>query len=304
LKRNFHFEKHGTKKSVFFIALSIVFLFWQYSQMWETFVRFLDRNGELHVFSLPVKDKKRLLCFMRTLFAEDNFAYTLLGSKPLSWVSYKKPFPFSGFSTFWDSFRKYHSNLRQGWETWSKYSHLFPTTAFWAESPSCHPGWNSILIVNEEKFNDVVNNHKEDFQNVLHRETVDGFQLLGEAKNQSLMDEVLKGHQALIGIVLGYGRNNSWEFMKRSEKRNPLCCVWDELDDRKPREIRTRIGAIDIADCLFLQSCPSFAGNPRSGESLTLKREYLLTKQKVINYYKDKDFLEATLSLLAGYRPE
>ncbi len=29
-----------------------------------------------------------------------------------------------------------------------------------------------------------------------------------------------------------------------------------------------------------------------------------VTKEKVINYYKGKDFLEATLSLLAGYRPE
>jgi hypothetical protein len=50
-------------------------------------------------------------------------------------------------------------------------------------------------------------------------------------------------------------------------------------------------------------SCPSFAGDPNSEESLALKTEYLLTKQKVLDYYKNKDFLEATLSLLAGYYP-
>ena len=55
---------------------------------------------------------------------------------------------------------------------------------------------------------------------------------------------------------------------------------------------------------LSLYSCPSFAGDPNSEESLALKTEYLLTKQKVMDYYKGKDFLEATLSLLAGYYPQ
>lgn len=240
---------------------------------------------------------------MRMLFAEDNFAYTLLGSKPVSWACYKKPFPFVDLSTFRDSLKKYHRTLRLGWETWSKFRHLFPSTSFWVESSKCDPGRVSILIVNEERFNHVVNNNKQDFQDVLNREIADGFQLLSEAKDHSLMNEVLEGHQALLGIVLGYGRDNSWEFLKRSEKRDPLGCVWDEMNDQRSRGIRTRLGAIDIEGCLSLESCPTFAGNPNSEESLLLKRDYLLTKQKVINYYKDKDFLEATLSLLAGFRP-
>ena len=240
---------------------------------------------------------------MRMLFAEDNFAYTLLGSKPVSWACYKNPLPFVDLSMFRDSLNKYHRTLRLGWETWLKYRHLFPSTTFWAESPKCHPGQVSILIVNEERFNHVVNNYKQDFQDVLNREIVDGFQLLREAKNLSLMNEVLEGHQALMGIVLGYGRDNSWEFLKRAEKRDPLGCVWDEMNDQKHGDIRIRLGAIDIESHLALESCPSFAGNPNSEESLMLKKDYLLTKQKVINYYKDKDFLEATLSLLAGFRP-
>jgi len=303
LRRSTFFISFIKNKSIYFITLSIAFLFWEYSQEVKTPVRFLDKQSEEHTLLLSVRDKKRLFHFMRMLFAEDNFAYTLLGSKPVSWACYRNPLPFGNVSVFRDSLKKYQRTLRLGWKTWSKYRHLFPSTTFWAESPKCHPGGVSILIVNEERFNQVVNNNKQDFQDVLNREVVDGFQLLKEAQDLSLMNEVLKGHQALMGIVLGYGRDNSWEFLKGAEKRKPLGCVWDEVNDKKPGEIRVRFAATDLESCLALESCPSFAGNPTSEESMMLKKDYLLTKQKVIQYYKDKDFLEATLSLLAGFRP-
>lgn len=268
-----------------------------------TSLRFLDQEGTEHVLSLPLKDKKRLFCFVRLLFAEDNFAYTLLGSKPVSWACYKKPFPFVDFSVFCNSWKKYSRTLRLGWKTWLKYRHLFPSVVFWEENSKRHSGWVSILLINEQRFNDVVKNHRQDFQNVLQREITDGFQLLQEAKNRSLMSEILQGHQALLGIVLGYGRDNSWGFLKGCEKRDPLGWVWDEKNEHKPGEIQACSTATDIESYLQIQSLPSFAGNPHSEESLALKKDYLLTQQKVIHYYKDKDFLEATLSLLAGFRP-
>lgn len=294
------------KKSIFFIVLCSAFLFWQYSEMRKTSVRYLDQQGAEHVLSLTVKDKKRLFSFMRMLFAEDSFAYTLLGPKPVSRACYTKPLPFVDLSMFRDSLKKYERTLRLGWETWSKYRHLFPSVAFWAESSTSDPGWVSILIINEERFNQVVNSNKPDFQDVLHREIVDGFQLLREAKNRSLINEVLGGHQALLGIVLGYGRDNSWEFLERIENGYyPLGCIWDEVSEqRKPGEIRIRPSATDLEGSIALESCPSFSGNPGSEESLALKRDYLETKERVIKYYKGKDFLEATLSLLAGFRPE
>ncbi len=288
------------KKSFLIISLCVAFLFWQYSKMKSTSLRFLDREGTEHVLSLPVRDKKRLFYFMHKLFAEDSFAYTLLDSKPVSWACYKKSFPVVDFSFFCDSLKSYNRTLRLGWKTWLKYCHLFSSTSFWAEN-SEDSGWCSILLVNPQQFNTVVNEHKQDFQDVLQREILDGFQLLQEAKTCSLMHEVLQGHQALLGIVLGYGRDNSWEFLKRSKKRDPLSWVWEE-NEYNPEEI-TNITGSGIESNLLLYSCPSFAGNPHSEESIKLKKEYLQTRQKVLNYYKGKDFLEATLSLLAGFRP-
>jgi hypothetical protein len=283
-------------------ALFVVILLWQYSQNRAISLQYLDQQGIAHSLTLPVKDKKRLAGLMQKLFAENSFAYTILGSKPVSWETYQSPFPLSTWARFYNSFSKHNRTLRSGWKTWEKYQHLFPSAHLWAENPKCHPGLTSILIVNEARFSDVVNKNKRDFQEVLCREIRDGLQLVGEAKNRSLMNEVLEGHQGLIGIVLGYGRDNSWKFLEGCKNRTAIGCVWEEENDPIIEEsIESNANLTDYY--LSHYSCPSFAGDPNSAESLTLKSEYLLTKQKVTEYYREKDFLEATLSLLAGYYP-
>jgi len=295
--------KHVKKKYIVFSILFIVLFSWQYTQQRKTSLRYLDGNGKEAILILPKKDKKRLLGLMEKLFAEDNFAYTLLGSKPISWASYQAPFPFVNWSTFCDSLKKYNRTMYLGWKTWEKYHHLFPLDNFFAETSKCYPSSISILMLDEERFNAVVQKNKKDFEDVLHREIEDGFQLLREAKDCSLMHEVLEGHQALIGIVLGYGRENSWQFLEKSEKQVPLGWVWNEWDYWGEKD-RLSQYCSSTEHNLSLYSCPSFAGNPSSEESLALKKDYLQTKQKVLDYYKGKDFLEATLSLLAGFRLE
>ena len=296
--------KHVKKKHIFFTIAFLAFLSWQYTQQRKTSLHFLDRDGKENVLSLSMKDKKRLFKLMENLFAGDNFAYTLLGSKPISWASYKAPFPFINWPTFRESFKKYSRTLHLGWKTWEKYRHLLPSEYFFAECSTRHPGSISILIINEEQFNAVVLKNKKDFESVLHRKIEDGFQLVKEAKNCSLIDEILKGHQALIGIVLGYGRENSWQFLEKSKKKIPLGWVWTEMEYWGAKEPQIFQYNSSTEGNLSLYSCPSFAGIPDSKESLALKNDYLRTKQKVLDYYKDKDFLEATLSLLAGFRSE
>jgi hypothetical protein len=281
-------------------GLFIVILLWQCSQSRTTSLQYLDQKGVTQSLTLPVKDKKRLAGLMQKLFAENSFAYTILGSKPVSWETYQDHLPLSNWARFYDSFSEHNCTIRSGWKTWEKYQHLFPSAHIWAERPKCRPGLTSILIINEDRFNDVVNKNKKDFQEVLCQEIVDGFQLIREANTRSLMNEVLEGHQGLIGIVLGYGRDNSWQFLEGCKNRTAVGCVWEEEDD----SIEESIESDNLTDYyLSHYSCPSFAGDPNSAESLTLKTEYTLAKQKIVDYYKDKDFLEATLSLLAGYYP-
>lgn len=216
-----------TKKS---IALGFIFIglsYWQYCQQREISLELYDDSGTVQTLFLPVKDRRQLHALMHNLFAEDNFAYTLLGNKPLSWVTYDNRLSYDSWESFLNSSSKYHRTLRSDWKTWEKYRHLFPKANFWAENPKSHPGSTSILLVNEEAFYGVIDKNKKDFQDVLCREEVDGVQLLNEAKDCSLMNDILKGHQALIGIVLGYGRDNSWQFLEGINRGNRLGCIWN-----------------------------------------------------------------------------
>lgn len=264
-------------------------------------VHYLDKQGVSQTIGMSREDRDRLFQLMQKLFAQDSFAYTVFGSKPVSWETFQSPFPLSSWAVFLNSFGAHSRTLRSGWETWQKYQHLFPLANIWSESPKCRPGYTSILIVNEDLFNEVVNSNKRDFEKVLRRKIVDGVGLLREAESQSLMNDVLEGHQGLMGIVLGYGRDNSWKFLECCTTRIPVGCVWADDDDPMPEFVDSDMTFTDY--CLLVYSCPSFAGDPNSAESLALKEKYLSTKQEIINYYKGKDFLEATLSLLAGYRP-
>lgn len=267
-----------------------------------TSLRFADKNGKIQSLTISVKDKNRLYNFMRILFAEDSFAYVILGSKPMSWSEYLNPSPIRSWNLWYNSFSKYNRDMRLGWKTWLKYRYLFPSAPIWSEVNSDSPNYVSILIVNNKRFKEVVAEYRKDFEMVLHRKMIDGATLLQEAKYKPLISTILKNHQALIGILLGYGRENSWQFFKSCENRQKPGWVWN--DGSYPKSVDMPANAKPVETLLSLYSCPSFAGDPFSKESLELKREYLFTREKILNYYKGRDFLEATLTLIASFSSE
>ena len=284
-----------------FLLIAFVFS-WQLIEQRRQEIRYFDNKGEEKVLVVPARDRKRLYLLMERLFADDSFAYTVLGTKPISWATYRTIRPITDAETFLDSLRKYHRTFRQGWKTWEKYHHHFPNSNLWAEKSERHPGSVSILIANRDHFNTVMRQNKTHFETALNRPITAGDQLLQETRTHSLMDGVLKGHQALLGIVLGYGTENSWKFHESCITRRFLGCVWGEPYPEANLEIDPDTTYTELLMTLY--SCPSFTGDPDSEESKALKKSYLKTKQDVLEYYKGKDFLEATLSLLAGYRPQ
>lgn len=291
-------------KKIFVLLMLTSVVFLELFSSKKTNVKYLDKNGLEHVIKLSVRDKEKLFVFFRYLFVDDCFAYPILGSKPLAWACYKKSTPLFELKFGHPIWRCYHRQVKEGWKIWSKFKIEFPDIEFILEDFSDNNGWASIMLINKEQFNFVVNQNKKDFENVLQRQIKDGYQLLKESKNSSLMDDTLKSHQALMGIVLGYGRNNAWLFHQEAAKKQPIPCVWGETADMREGEIRVRFASSEIEEALATESIPSFGGIPDSEESIALKQNYLKTQQKVVEYYKGKDFLEATLSLLAGYRPD
>ena len=125
-------KKSSLVKPVSFVlyGLLIAILLWQYSRNRTISLQYLDEQGSTQTLTIPVKDRERLAGLMQKLFAEGSFAYTILGSKPVSWETYRNPLPLSDWTRFYDSFSEYNRTIRSGWETWEKYQHLFPSAHF------------------------------------------------------------------------------------------------------------------------------------------------------------------------------
>lgn len=77
------------------------------------------------VKKIPQKDQEKLEVFFKTLIINNNFGYTLFGEKPIVFETFSTSFALDNISS---------PLLSEGWKTWEKYQHLFPSHQFFLEN--------------------------------------------------------------------------------------------------------------------------------------------------------------------------
>jgi hypothetical protein len=113
---------------------------------------------------------------------------------------------------------------------------------------------------------------------------------------------VLKGHDGLIGTIFGYGRNNAWLFEERNQgKQTPLVPIWD---DEIYEFLYNRPDKMCLEDLSLVLGYPTFLAEPNTVETLTLKEEFMVVRNRILEFYNGKDFLEATFRLLLEGPPK
>lgn len=264
--------------------------------------------GPAFAVTIAQKEKEKLESFFRKVILKDDFGYTLLGEKPVSLSSYREVvFPIS-LGQLYSALTPENIEIKNGWKTWLNYSHLFKNSKYsiWSEESPWIDNGIVILLVNNQSLDTIINEHADDFKDVLKRNAINVNGLLKEAKTTPLLKGVLMAHEGLIGTVLGYGRNNAWLFEKNLKEKNiPLSRAWSEeieqfMCERISNKPVLSKKIISISNYLFY---PQFQADPTSLETKKLKEEYLFTRKLIIDYYEGKDFLETTLSLLK-YGPQ
>jgi hypothetical protein len=293
------------------IGSCVLFLFWEFNQNRKVELLIPSVQGKDFVLTMPWKDKKSLDYLFKGMLALDSGLYTLFGSKPMYMGGYIIPFSTTNLGTFLNSLSPQNLRVYWGWKTWQKYQDLLAKSEFrlWAEeNPFWLRWWQPpnpaicILLIHEQLLQDTIDAHIADFQTVLGRSAITSKQLLLEAKNKPLLKEVLRGHDGLIGTLFGYGRNNAWLFEERNQgKKVHLVPVWSEevydfFENRPtPNWLIYGLGAKDLSEML---AYPTFLAQSDSLETQEIKKKFLDTREKIVNYYKNKNFLETTLSLL------
>ena len=290
------------KKLLLILPILIGVGYWQWDNTRMVHLRITPASSPAFTLKMPKRDKKRMEYLFRSFLLDDHAIYTLLGSKPMSLGAYRRPFASSDFLDVYHTFLPDNLRMYWSWKTWLKYQHLFvnPKFALWAEQSPWIPEGDVILLVNKPKANSIIKNYAQDFYSVLKKNDLCIEDLLKSMNTKPLLVEGLRGHEALIGTLLGYGRENAWLFHRRSQGEIIFLSGFRDEGEgfKKVSEWGSFFGrnlSNDISVELF---SPSFVADRNSKETQDLKKSYSLMKKKILEVYEGKDFLETTLSLL------
>lgn len=228
---------------------------------------------------LTNSDRKILQTTFNNLIFFSSFGFTLFGDKPVS-------FEFS-------------SSLENFWAIWEKNKHLFSVKKY-ILTKFYHDNYCGVLIGNKCAIEKTFENNKESFRKVFDYPITSQTIIEALESGSGKEFEILFSHDALLGILLGYGKENAWNFQKRkllkTEKnisKNQLHFLNEKLQAfQKPILFWERY--IRNSTCLL----PQFAADLTSEETKDLKKKYQLQRTLIEERYRQGDSLSVTLQQL------
>jgi len=265
--------------------------------------------------TLPKEDQESLEWWFRHFWES---SYVIFGNKPMAFHGVNRVEPYNSqilqVYGFMDSICKLHlENFAQikGIEAWEKHKHLFPSSRFIILA-NYSPNDVTIFFINKHAFLTQIEENIDYFRKVLGSNTTPQQVLNDCLKSNDLYKDVLKNHDGLIGILLGFGRHNATLFSRRNQieyanepkefslTKKPLIpsdgfsTIDEELNDIHSRlESFNDIEANDFNHLALL--LPGFVADHTSPETKKLKTEYTEQYKKILKNHKNKDFLEITL---------
>lgn len=242
--------------------------------LWQREVPFDCQETEIPriITLLPRKDRKRLEYFFRRLVFWDSAGYVLMGRKPCCLAAIQNPS--IGNLESWKP-----SNIRfwLGWKAWVKYEKYFPHSSF-----SIIQKDRFLVFANKVELEKIIDEHWEEF-----------------GTKDFLSSDVF------TGIVLGYGKGNAQAYSAQQKDSKIILrlFVGPEENKRFSDYIRSQgIFALEtgaLFNTLSEMPLPGFGViDDNSIETVALRERYKKVRASLIDYYRQKDFLEATLLLL------
>jgi hypothetical protein len=231
--------------------------------------------------SLTSEEKKDLTNFFKICSYSYQFSYTIFGEKPMSLdgLGLNRP-KFEDLEYKEDEWVRSSYRKKEGWDVWKKHFQDLPLNNFsliFYPVPN-HPELIHFSIINHKMFLDIVEKHIEEFHKVLNRKISSQEILNGYIKAEGEIFERIKNHEGLLGIILGYGKENSFKYM-RKEKLSP------SVD---PLSLKGR----DMSEMLL----PTFMVAEGSEETKKIMASFSKQRERINKlYYQKENFLELVL---------
>lgn len=156
---------------------------------------------------IPLQDQQKLETLFHHMMTGDYFASTLFGNKPMTFQEFHDD-PWK-LSTYAMVNPYYHFYMDEGWKTWLKYQVQFPSSQFIFTKIPSKVGYEFIILINKTAFRKIFDKNHDLFQKALgSRITVEEIFKNFQGQEKTLA-EILNDDEALVGLVLGYGREAS-----------------------------------------------------------------------------------------------
>lgn len=262
-----------------------------------------NQDDQKKLRSISLEERHYLNAFLNKLLFYDDFSYVLFGNKPLAYTSFSKSLPLN-ISHDGASFA--HLTLKKGAEVFKKYQRCFSSQKFLTQ---IHENEDDLILIliNKKNFRRTFNKYKKDFQQILGASITNKRLLSIIMKNEDFGDAI-NNHEALLGILLGYGRDNAWMFHHKKLILRKLRSFDISLREHgllekeianineqlKPfsDEVAEKSSALKKVDV----SLPHFMAILNSEETQQLKKKYENDRKKIKKNLADQNTIDAILN--------
>lgn len=168
--------------------------------------------------SISSEDKYFLEVFFRSLVSHECGSYVFFGDKPASFMLFHDWQKFDPKALYKARSLRCFSPAKRGFEIWQKHQHLFPlrtyallkTRAFFSDYAE------TVFLIHKKRLLHTLTQNFTDFHEVFPQ-----FESASDLKNAILTDPAILQQicvsDLLLGIILGFGRDNAVLFARKKE---------------------------------------------------------------------------------------
>lgn len=238
-----------------------------------------------HLSQIPKEDSEKIDKLFSYLFLEEGFSYVLLGSKPMSTIGHDKNTP----AAYQELYPHPLFELESWWQIWEKYSHLFQIKEFFLFAQN-RGEWFEVFLINKSNALKVIEENLS-----LFREKMGA-----RFSSQEILEHIVSSHHifrdglskshALLGLLLGYGKQNAVRFERYFSKNRKWSFLY-----RAPRNSAEMVH-IETGE-LAIPSFSSFSNK----ETFQIIKKYIRERKRILEVYSKGSFLEITLCRLSSH---
>lgn len=253
--------------------------------------------------NVTAQERNALEEFFERLITQHHFGYVLFGNKPMATCSIAEHIDV--LHLFSDDALQ-NQRIQRGWKVWQKKCQFLESDHFvlrLTKNPIC-PSMNMLVLINRELVLNCIEENITLFRKALG-EKINPDEILFDLETKdSILQDVLKNHEELFGILLGYGTHNALAYVKTKPWNrhfpvsSTIACPFVLVSNPLPMRL-TPFNPYIPSHLLFID-LPRFGVDAHHLETINLKHSYHKTMCELNNYFPKKKFLNTILNKWIG----